>query len=906
MTFVDELFSDVPFEEIFGSDARKLSEDLSLQMVSDVPGQDRGQVETHSDEQTTQHLHNLNFGKKGGIAFGRIVYCQPYTHWYRVQIDDMDGDMICCRLTDASTTPGSVRDTAPLAPNTSVLLWRPDEGHFGFILNAVPDKVEDGNLVYPDWVSQGANVGFKREAYYHELFDLTADDADGMDFSNSRPLDSLSSGEWGRMSDFGGGIHIDNFMAFIRADESCGAWFFYLDRLARLSGHNLDIRTAVSEQMVRDDSEEGLNALGTTPYAWEAMGAFTSGQAQLRDETDFDVHYTVPYGRLEPKTNDQYPFYRYEEFRGYLGQAYMRHLAVPDLNSGLRRLDNSQIILPGVFREQIGLDGSYGLTSAHSISITKRSLIAIPKRKKLPAAPDGDDLDAGNYKFAGLFGEGEDHIVGSPTATDENSHVQETMALSDFLAHLFEWKSIHPFHYHKTDFDTPEQTEASQKLQSLQSPPQFSRLSGGDPWLPPPRQAQQRVDHRYESVDYFETTAGFYLLPEGGAVFRGGGGEEIRMVGGRIQISAPGDVWLQPGRNVVLHAGDDLIAKAKNSMEFTATDHDVRFKAERNLEFLAANSGAGRMLFENKAIGTFHDVSDAVGEDLSGSGFLFKAKNSQFITAVQEVYLRTGVEGGIAGPITLDAGKGQADINAVCRSYIRHIESLATDTFPVAGNKRVANNYTAFNAQIHSSLQIDGGLVVTENGMLIKGNIAILGGHIGTELAEEFNGLCGVIKGENAVKAKESLEEVEAGIAEFKEAMSEFYEGSIEDRFYAEENFIGNDKFQEASSFSLRTAEQMNTKEFLFAEAYWQQIAQLTGTVPNTWTEKVITYRGLDMMPYPGIDKWTSASWLTAELKLHDSTSGTDAARGSIYEEFENYEALQKVVPDGKFPIVSL
>ncbi len=898
---------------IFGSQhGSVLAGELDDLITAGLPGDQRTQVELGDDSQLTNHLHNRNFNKRGQIGFGKVVYVQPYTHWYRVLLDDMDGEVSCCRLSEASTTPFSVRDTSPYAPNTNVIVWVSEEGLYGIILGAVPDKVEDGGLIYPDWISQGSNVGFKREAYFKETFDLLENEGDVIDFSNGRPLDALASGEWGRMSDLGLGIFLDNFMAYLRADETCGVWFFYLDRLARLAGHNLDIRSAISELMIRDDNGEGLNVHGFTCYPWEAMGAFEFGQTQIRDETDLDVHYSKPYARLEPAQDDQAPFYRLEEFRGYLGQAFMRHVSLPSAigSSGVNTYSNS-LIIPGVFREQIGLDGSYGLESAHSISIFKRAIIPIPKRAQLPEAPAGDDADEGSYNFAGLFGGGDGHKIGSPTPTVKNGHLQEATSLSDFLAYLFEWKGLHPFHYHKRDFELKNQSGANPNIFQIQAPPSFSSLLN-DTYTTPPTARTQKVDHRYGDVSYYETTSGLALLPQGSVVLRGGAGEEIRMVGGSIVISCPGDVWLQPGRNVNVYAGDDFIARARNSMDFTTTQHDIRFKAERNMEFLAGNSqSGGRMLFENKSPGAGHDVAGNKGEDLFGSGFVFKAKHSQFITAVSEIYLRTGGGSGDdaidEGPITLDASKGKSDINTVSRAFVSHMELLLSHTFPVEGAKDVANNYSAQNAQIQTSLQLDGGLAITKNGLLMKGDIAVLGGHIGTEKSEKFKGLVGVLKDESLKKTKKALGEVGKSMGKFQEAMADFFTDGIEKRYYEEDTMPGNETFQNASAFSLRTEAQMNTANFEFAETYWQQIAEATGDIPGKWTESVVKYQGEEMMPHPGKKKWSEEpTWQQIELVLHDPKKGTDADRGAVYEDFNEYQGFDLVTPDGAYPVVSV
>lgn len=875
-----------------------------------VPSHERTQVETASDPQLTQAQHVLNFAQRGGISYGKIVYCQPYTHWYRVQLDDMGGDLRCCRLMDVAAQPHAVRDTAPLPVNTGVLVWVPPEG-YGFILGAVPEKMEDSGLAFPDWIVQGGSAGFKRDRYYLELFEHVVDEGSVIDFSNGRPLDALGT-DWGRVTDLGGGIHIDPFLVFLRQDETCGLFLHYFDRLARLAGYNFDLRTAISELTVRNDSGEGLHVWGSTPYPWEALGLFLSGGNPSREHTDFEVEYSLPYGKLEPRFNDQKPFYRYEEFRGYLGQGYMRHLAAPlQAPSSLPNTYSAVPLTPGLFREQIGLDGSYALASAHSIVLEKRSIIHIPQRTSPPESEGvGDQSD--NYRSAGLFGGGVPHEIGNVRTTDSRQAEQEASGLADFVAHAFQWKGLHPFHYHRNDFATP---ETSSVFGAIQEPLAFSALLS-QPTLPDPQAWGADVDHRYGPVEYFERRAGVYLLPRGGLVLRGGCGEEIKFSGGSIYVSCPGDVWLQPGRNTNVYAGDDLILKARNSVDVTASRKDVRLKAEQNMEFLSANAGAGRMLFESKAVGPIHPEESQTGEEIEGSGFLFKASHSQFVTACQEIYLRTGgesraSEGVQTGRIVLDAARGLHDIICVSSRFDRHMNVGAVDSFPIDGEKTTVNFFGAHNTQLMTPLQTRGGLIVTEGeggskGILCEGHITVLGGHIGTQLAEVFDGLVGVQKGEALAANQAIIEEVRENMADSVQQETEFFEEGFVQEYYVQPDQIGNADFQRIAEFSLRTPQQMNTEQFALPASYWQQLAKAQNHVPNVWTETPVTFHAAEMMPHPGTQAWReNASWLLMPTGLFNAETGREANRASGLYEAPVYQQFQPLVPDGVYPVVS-
>lgn len=906
MGFWDDLLDEHDEDQIYSDLKSRHLDDLFIQYCQDIPGRQRSLHELASDEDFANNIHNRNLGAKGGLETGRIVYGQPYANWYRVQLEDMDGDMPCCRLSETSMLPFSVRDTSPIAVMSHVLVWVPEESDYGIIIGVIPEKVENSGLMYPDWISQGSNTGVKREAYYRELYELTLRDGGAIDFSGNRPLDSLANGEWGRMSDLGGGFFLDMFMAFMRMDETCGLWLFYMDKLARLSGYNLDIHSSISEVMIRNDNGEGLHYSGSSPYPWEAQGAKNFGVATHREISDQEVHYQAPRGKYEPLNDEIKPFYRLEEYRGYLGQGYMRQLLLPSpAKTGLYQYNGSDIH-PAVFREQVGLSGSYELASARSVAIVKRPIIPAGVRTEPPESATGDTNAI--YTFSGINGSGPDHKVkGLSAPSADHSHVQETMSAADFLAYAFEWQALHPFHYHSDDFVTPRQADYTATLgfSTQQTPLNFQQLQSKSQ-LDPPNRESNYVDHRYGDVDYSANSSGIFLLPEGGVVIRDGFGSEIRMVAGNIQISCPGDVWMQPGRNINMYAGDDLIARAKKSMDFTATENDVRFKAEKNLEFLAGNGGQqGRMLFENQAAAATHDAKDKFGEDISGSGFLFKAANSDLVTACRGIYLRTGSGSVAEGPIVLDASKGNREIRTISNVFDRHIQIQATDSFPIDGKKTVSNVFSALNSTMQTSCQFDGGVIITKNGLLVKGNLNVLAGHIGTEFSRRFEGKVGELRGESLKTSKETIQAIVGRMDLDRRNAENTFKESIEEVYYDGNDKVGNEEFQSAMSFSLRTEEQMRTTEFKFAETYWQQLSRAYGNPPGTWTERKVVTQGRDMMPHPGLSNWQEkTSWLTQELSAHIPTTGLDHERdNSFYQEFQ-YKTLGEMVPDGAYPVI--
>ena len=864
--------------------------------LGEFPGHQRVQHALANNERHSDWLYDQQVAHTGGIVVGRITQAVPYVNWYRVALDGARGDIGCCYLMRQAALPMSTADADMLPPNTRVLVYVPHQAHYGMIMFAIPELVEDSNFVQPDWISQGSNCGFKREKYHHELLTLMQRRGGVMDFSSNRPMDQTCMGDFARFSHTGGGIFLDNFMNFMRIDETCGIWQFYLDRMLRICGYNMDVRTAMSERVVRNDQCEGHGYYGYNGYPWEVMGAWDSASAPHRTVADADVQYNEPFAKYEvnPATEDLQSFYRTEEYEGYCGQGFMRQVMLPPQGkkTGLNLYADEDPRI-GVFREQIGYDGSYALQSAHSIYICKRVLIPVPKRIRLIEDEHAGDTASWdgtqNYRFADekpAVETAPSHKVGNPAANDAFPHYQMACALSDLHAYTFNWKGLHPFVYHAKDYDVPQEAEIA-PFTTLLAVPNFAALADNIA-LERPKPKQAWVDGRYGDTDYFETTAGISITPDGCIVIRDAYGAELRTGGGNIFWSCPGDFYVQTGRNFVVYGGSDCVLRARASVDITAALHDVRIKAEYNCDIVAGNNGnQGRLLLENQAASNSQDYINKFGEDVVGSGVIIKASHSQFVAMSAGIYLRTGSDAGKieSGDIVLDADQGQANIRTVSSSFNRFLNVQACDSFPANSNPETAYLWTADEAQIPAAVTIDGGVVICQDGLTVAGGVNVTGGHIATEDAAMYQGLVPSLTGIGLDDANAEVIQAQTDYEITNDAVVEDYTNNISTEFYADKR-IGNASMQKNLAFAPRTAAQMDTTVWILPESYWQQLARLDDQALFAWTEPIIVYQGLDMMPHPGSEAWQGHTLMRMDFGYHTVKTGLDLGHGigSDYE----------------------
>lgn len=842
----------------------------------------------------TSHL--LSLGGECRIIYGKIMHSLPYANWYRVFLDEGNGDLPCCKLSaDSNLQALGSREIGPLLPNNDVFVLRHPDGLYGYILGVVPPIVQDGNFVHPDWISQGSGTGIKREPHYRELFTLLAEEGGIMDFSNGRPLDSTIF-DWGRIDELGGRLHMDQFMKQFAMDEVTGLFLFYHDQLTRLAGHNLDIRSGAHTESVRDDEGELQVIRGESLYPWEALGAYTANAQVRRTNSNTDVQNTKFESKYEPTDEKQIPFRRYREIGGYLGQGRVREMMLPPSSGEIHTLGTGGA-LQGVFREQIFPDGMYALQSAKAVVIAKRAPIPVARQLKVPEDYSDDADNPENYKASGFYGEGDDHKVADlKRENDSNAPALLTAAgVMDLHAHTFNWKGLHTFHYHAKDYQLPEESELP--LNKVQGATDYSRL-GSRMYMDVPDPKQLRVDHRYGNVRYYEVMSHLTLTEDGAVVISDGYGAEIKLHGGSIFFDAPGDIFFRSGRNIVNMAGQDINLRARHSVDVSSSEKDVRFKSEHNMQFLAGNGGKGAMLFENKSKGTTQDYSNKIGEDVAGTGIVFKSANAPVFCMAAGIYLRTGSsEGEIQpGDIVLDADKGKRNIQTVSRSFVRMVDSSLRDIFGIEQQKTV--NYWSSNvALVNSAAQFNGNVTVAKNGMIVQGNVSIVGGHIGTENSAQYKGLVGELKNESLEKPTTFLEQLgetfESQISDAKDTRTQYT-----DDYYGEQK-MGSDQIQKDLAFSFRNETQYSTDDFKFPEANWQRIQRLGGGGGTHWDEKIVKYQGQELMPYPGKQKWKDENtFCTLDPTLYDAALHCDKARGSDYEDASYGEFATKVPND--------
>jgi hypothetical protein len=806
------------------------------------------------------------------LHWGRIVDLVPMANAYRIQAE-IGLIFICSFGGLTGLQPHGARSITTLPIGAAVLFVSFPQSHYGLIIAVDPDYITNPLNHRSDYIAQGSRSGICCDPAHDALITKMRERGGIPSWTAGRPVDSTGVGEWGAMTETGLGVFLDPFMAYMRVDEETGLFLFYHDQFTRLSGHNLQIRSAHSFNESLDDQVEGHLVSGSTPYYWESLGVLKADTARHRTYTNkqtqqSDQHYSV----VEPLYDDQQSFSRHLKFDGYLGQGFKEMIVAPINFDLINRYSLDQKYL-GLLNIQASLDGAYAVESAKRIYLAKKISIPVPKQRYRPEDQRGDNDS--NYKFAGSQGDGEDHVLASQFTGDISDVPQDLIRASSILdlgAFTFNWQGLHPFYYHSMDWYLPEECDLPND--QAQAPISFCDLQDGQ-FLSAPIPYLRKIDHRLTQAQYYPNESYFVLLEDGGFAIGDGYGAEIKATGGNMYISVPGDIFIQPGKNLNVWSGWDTILRSFNSIDLTTTRRDIHIKAENNLMMLGGNNKIGGVLLEAKSEQTSYDFSEQ-GEDTKTTGILLKAAKSPIVSIAKEMLFQTITpEDEEAGGISF---KSDCEIRQEAEHILSFINQSRIDFFP-----GTANEYWSTHALFGANVRVGNQLLVG-NSMTVRGWIYVVDGHIASteSAAQECGAVVYKLEDENLDLATIDLAETSSRI---------YYLNTERGNIY---NTPHEEELQEAiedAEFSLRRVEDYRTDDFVLFENRWQQLARLSTGIPAIWEELPVETIGGDTYPHPGkeqlVDNDTNA-WHEQDLTLYSIANGASADRETLQADYED------------------
>ena len=912
------------------------------------------QIQAVADPNSKLVSYKTGFQDTGRLCLGTIVDGVSIANCYKVFLEKSHTPIMASALSATSQVCFGASALNTYAPGTSVVVMLHDKNNWGYIVGAVPSVLDIGRRAFHDYISPASRkrVDDCQKKYLKETLNGQI-----LDMSCWRPWDATLASEWGAISTTGIGVSVDDFMLRASVNEFCGLYGFYHDQLLRVAGWNMQVWTAGSERDAYMDQAECNDTTGYAPYPWEAVGNIEPGMPAVKvyQPKEYQCPLGVPYYAHWENANEfQQPYHRTQKFFGYLGQGARTVIHAPppgvlrwtykpgdagepikpyestirsSLSTGLpecgggdkKERDHEEKPVYGLQEDNTALDGRRFITSAKGIVLSKRILIPIPQRIRRPESGEGDDAEK-NYKAAGLFGAGDPHkITGDIKTTDPKwPNMQRAAAVLDLHGYLFNYAGLHPFYWHAKDYKTWEEQELRQEgyADVNQKIPEFDQLKGSM-YLKEPTPKEWKIDHRYNEQKFYEQESYISLLEDGGVVIGDGYGGEIRMVAGCVTISAPGDVWLKGGRDVQAWGGNDVILRANKSVDVSATEKNVRIKAERNVLVFAGNetsASEGGILLESRGKTIEYDFEQC-GDQIKFAGVVARAPYSNVVGLAHQIYMRTGGGNIKPGDIMLDAAQGSKDIITKSTNFYNYLKEDG-EVYHFFGGQKIggtnkANLFRQTLTCLCGPIGTDGDIFCDGN-VLCDGSVLVSKGHIFTEMAARSSIFVLPCDGDCQAQVRAAVELFKSLIDVDIPAIGDQIDNEKIQQTWYEEKRAGNDRVMTIMEFSFRRDEDYKIPDFMLYEDRWQQMARIGGKNLDKWTERPVTTAACGKtFPFPG-DKWLNSepAYVEQDFKIVQNEGGyIDQSRGTApnlsgeYAEPEFKSTPPKII-NGNYPII--
>lgn len=546
-------------------------------------------------------LNSLRRGRVDDLYLG--TFCAVVSVYaYRARVP-------CIWLAGAMNQWSGARTCSPPMIGTEVLVWLSNDHKYGIILGPINSPVDNqdkpkGSIAHTDIDHDSKNEIHNPKQW--GMLGYLLDSSSGIP-RDVMPGDDLTINENGAAS------ALLKFVSIIRGGEGSKIEAFIFDELLRVTGFNYQFHSATKEVNLLNDHGQVTETTEFTHRLTEGEGAGNGADAKEGRET----------GR-----------WREKRFHGAAGDFDQQFLVRPHISTGSLDEPEKRPDM-GLAHDILELNGHRVLRSVTAVGLHKSPQIAVPKKRHEADDPAGDST-------ATLDPKPKEDFVFQRQQEFPNAGVCQ---ISDYFAWLYNHNLPQRLLDKAKDWDVPDEATCP--------------VVGGGKVTKPGlggfyREVLQPVDAlggdpNYDDdtqVDKKKVTLGeafIHTMPDGSIVARSNCGCSIVMANGHVDISASHDIRFFAGGTMVAMAGDDLILKARQAIDITSSESQVRVKAQRDL-FLHAEQG-GMLL------------------DIAHTGFAFN-KDPGEARALPGITIKVPNDGGFT------VAAGQATFNLTNRFFV--------------------------------------------------------------------------------------------------------------------------------------------------------------------------------------------------------------------------------------------
>ena len=502
---------------------------------------------------------------------------------------------------------------------------------------------------------------------------------------DGRPSD-IFPGEWAMANENGVLLGIMSLCARIGATERSKLEMFVLDDLVRLTSGHFQHFSAMGDMQIYNDSGRLSLEFRGTSHQPELFGAESYEEfAQLRDRDHTNDAATSGSKQIYSTKAPADIKERLQVFLGDLGNLVHVVVCNPQAPNfvepeGKFRLRGAKIRHSGLAQQVVATSGTI-LSRAAGASISRRSdTIPVPVKLREPWDPSGDKPD-----------DVAKPVPETPYRMDDDDPWAASLLLRDQVAWL----------------DRQMYAEFDRRPKTWHVPEEMDML--------PPENTYDRIDGdqaEFKRNMYRKSYVG--QLQDGSIVFRDAWGSEIFMRGGKIIISAPDGIEYRSGKSQVFMAGHDICMRARKSFDLSATDGDMRLKAQGNFQATAASRGILLQSYSHIETGSNKTMrfSGKAGEDVESGGIILKAEDDRIfiygrtvqVAATCYLFIETLMAGAlrmakkIKVKLPYDVGKivisSSDKLVHRCKNYLLSVAGLS-------GMRTGVGNVAAESGQLH-------------------------------------------------------------------------------------------------------------------------------------------------------------------------------------------------------------
>ena len=500
-------------------------------------------------------------------------------------------------------------------------------------------------------LDQNALVRTGPNRFTEEIYSDPLEKNDGLAYYSGdlKPAD-VFPGEFVRVNEHGVGIDCDMLSASIRGGGSSRIMASRVDNTVEIVAGNFRQFDVSGTKRLSVDAGCITEESVFSEYVGERKGG-TGLKADKKKHTEDEKLEDRPVGK-----------YRLRSFIGYLGSIISYFISRPEKNTEETKEEDLLLLKEkkpkntGLLHLNVNDNGRVLLRSAGGFALERSDRIPVPIRIRDMDDPEGIDS-------ADLDKEDELQFE-MPEDDDGNQSPHYTpIALADKMAYDYR-QAYARFLEHMTEEDRQagdsgdseqKSTKAAEDGDGDSEKSDFYLLNEEDVDTP---ENDAGIPDRKIKPDELEANvgrrSGIYNLPDGSIIIRDAWGSELIFSGGNVTINTPGSVFFNTGYSLVTHAGDDIVLKARNSIDVDTTLHDITIHGDKSVKIVAGSDDSpsdGGVLIESFSFNSEVDFTDK-GEDTELAGIVLKANDShvsvlakkEVLSAADEVRIVTGAK----------------------------------------------------------------------------------------------------------------------------------------------------------------------------------------------------------------------------------------------------------------------